>query len=119
MAKKGHHGIKRLVFATRNSFKGFAFAWRNESAIREEVVLLIVLTPVALWLAESGVEAALLIGSLGLIFITELLNSAVEATIDRFDEQHELFGAAKDMGSSAVFVAIVVAVITWLLVLVF
>lgn len=116
-SKQGHHGIKRLYLASLNSWKGFVFAWRNESAIREELVAIAVLTPVALWLADSGVEAALLIGVLGLVLITELLNSAVEATIDHFDEHHVLFGAAKDMGSAAVFTAVVLAVITWALIL--
>lgn len=107
--------MRRLVAATRCSAQGFAHAWRYEAAFRQEVALSIVLTPVALWLGESPLERLVLIGSLALVVIVELLNSAVEAVVDRVgSEHHVLSGRAKDLGSAAVFVALVVAAAAWL-----
>lgn len=119
MAKPGKIGIARIVDATGYSWKGFCAAFKHEAAFRQELFLLLVLTPLALWLGEGGVEYALLIGSLLLVLMVELLNSAVEAVVDRIGpEHHKLAGRAKDIGSAAVFVALVNAALIWLFVLI-
>ena len=93
-------------------------AYRHEEAFRQELLLSIILIPLALLLGETGVEKALLVGSVMLLLLVEILNSALEAVVDRFGEElHELSGRAKDMGSAAVFLAIVNLVVTWGLVL--
>lgn len=118
MGKPGNTGLKRLLCATRYSFAGLSWAWRKESAFRQELFLVIVLTPVAWFLGKSGIERALMIGVLLLVLVVELLNTAVEAVVDRFgDGQHELSKAAKDLGSAAVFVALVNVIVVWALVL--
>lgn len=109
---------ERIIRATVWSLQGLRAAWLNESSFRLEVYLLAVLAPLALWLGGDGVERALLLGSCLLVPLVELLNSALEAVIDRFgNEHHELVGRAKDMGSAAVFVAMVNAGAVWALVL--
>jgi diacylglycerol kinase (ATP) len=114
VAKPGNTGIRRILRATRYSAQGFAQAWQHEAAFRQELVLAIVLTPAAIWLGETIVEQALLIGVLLLVLIVELFNSAIEAAIDRHgDEHHELSGRAKDMGSAAVFVSLVIVLLVW------
>lgn len=114
MAKPGNTGIRRLVRATRFSVQGFAHAWQHEAAFRQEIGLTILLIPPALWLGRSGLERFILIVCCFLVLIVELLNSAIETTIDRFgDEQHELSGRAKDLGSAAVFLSLVIVVATW------
>jgi diacylglycerol kinase (ATP) len=114
VAKPGNTGIRRILRATRYSAQGFAQAWQHEAAFRQELVLAIVLTPAAIWLGETIVERALLIGVLLLVLIVELFNSAIEAAIDRHgDEHHELSGRAKDMGSAAVFVSLVIVLLVW------
>ncbi len=119
MAKPGKTGIARIIDAAGYSYKGFKAAFKHEAAFRQELALLLVLSPVAIWLGDNGVEYALLIGSLLLVLITELLNSAVEAVVDRIGpEHHKLAGRAKDIGSAAVFVALVNAALVWLFVLV-
>ena len=119
MAKPGKSGIARIIDATGYSWKGFRAAFKHEAAFRQELLLLLVLTPLALWLGDDGVDYALLIGSLLLILMVELLNSAVEAVVDRIGpEHHELAGRAKDVGSVAVFVALVNAALIWLFVLI-
>ena len=120
MAKpQDNKGIRRLVNALRWSMKGFHSAYRNEEAFRQEVLLLLVLAPMSLWLGESGVERALLLGSLLVVLIVELLNSAIENIVDRVgDEYHELSGRAKDQGSAAVLVSLLLAVFTWAAVLI-
>ena len=118
MGKPGNTGLKRLLCATLYSFAGFSWAWRNESAFRQELLLVIVLTPVAWFLGKNGIERALMIGVLLLVLVVELLNTAVEAVVDRFgDGQHELSKAAKDLGSAAVFVALINVIVVWALVL--
>lgn len=108
----------RMIRATVWSLQGLRAAWLHESSFRLEVYLLVVLAPLALWLGNDGVERALLLGSCLLVPLVELLNSALEAVIDRFgNEHHELVGRAKDMGSAAVFVAMVNAGAVWALVL--
>jgi diacylglycerol kinase (ATP) len=110
--------IQRLVNATRNSLKGLCGAWAREAALRYEVYVLIVALPVAWILGHNAVERALLIGSALLVVVVEILNTAVEVTVDRIGvELHELSGRAKDLGSAAVFCAIVLAVVIWTIVL--
>lgn len=115
---KGATGLKRLVNATRYSFAGLAAAARHEDAFRQELVLATVLVPLGLWLGSTGAERALLVGSVLMILVVELLNSAVEATVDRVSlDDHSLAKRAKDIGSAAVMVALVCAAAVWLLVL--
>jgi diacylglycerol kinase (ATP) len=107
-----------VLKAARWSMKGLAAAWWHESSFRLEVYLFVVLAPLGLWLGQGGVERALLVGSLLLVLAAELLNSAVEAVIERFGpEHHELAGRAKDMGSAAVFVLMLNVVLVWGLIL--
>ena len=114
MGKPGNTGIRRILRATRFSAQGFAHAWRHEAAFRQEVALAVVLTPAAFWLGQNVLEWAMLIGVLLLMLIVELLNSAIEAAIDRHgSEQHELSGRAKDLGSAAVFVVLVLVGVVW------
>jgi diacylglycerol kinase (ATP) len=116
--KQPMRSIMRLVYATRWSLKGFRSTLKSEEAFRQEVLLLVVLTPLAWWLGDNGIERALMIGSLLIVLIVELLNSAIESAIDRIgQEHHKLSGKAKDQGSAAVFVALVLAVGTWSFVL--
>jgi diacylglycerol kinase (ATP) len=97
---------------------GLRAALQNEAAFRQEAALCAVLTPLALWFGGTGVERALLVGSLALVLVAELLNSAVEAVVDRIGlEHHQLSGRAKDIGSAAVFISLVNVVAVWLLVL--
>lgn len=114
MGKPGNSGIRRLIRATKFSAQGLAQAWRHEAAFRQEMMLLVVLTPVAVWLGRTPVERAVLCASLLLVIVVELLNSAIEAAIDRHgDEHHELSGRAKDLGSAAVFISLLIVVLTW------
>jgi len=110
--KVGH--FARFGPATKNSWAGLKAAYKYEIAFRQEVFILIVLTPVAFWLADGFVEFVLLISGIIGIMVAELLNSAVEATVDRIGlERHELSGRAKDLGSAAVMVAICYFVLVW------
>ena len=107
-------GWQRLVRAAGYSMAGLQAAWRHEAAFRQEVGLVVVMLPAAFWLGVNAGQRALLIGSLLVVVITELLNSAVEAAIDRFGgERHPLSGQAKDMGSAAVFVALLLVGVVW------
>jgi len=115
---KGKTGLRRVLNATHYSLAGLAAAARHEDAFRQELILVVLLAPVALWLGNTGVERALLIGSLILVLIVELLNSAVEATVDRISfENHRLAKRAKDIGSAAVMLALVNAGVVWLLII--
>ncbi|HEU4991357.1 MAG TPA: diacylglycerol kinase [Luteimonas sp.] len=108
----------RILLATKWSLQGLRAAWLHESSFRLEVYLLVVLGPLALFLGANGVERALLLGSCLMVLGVELLNSAIEAVIERYGaEHHELAGRAKDMGSAAVFVLMINVVLTWALVL--
>jgi diacylglycerol kinase (ATP) len=119
MADNKNKGLKRLVNATRYSWLGLKAAYRHEEAFRQEVLLLAVAIPMALWLGQGGVERALLIGSVLIVLIVEILNSAIEAVVDRMGaEIHELSGRAKDMGSAAVTLALVNAALIWLFILI-
>jgi diacylglycerol kinase (ATP) len=116
----GHlpRGPRRILMATKWSLQGLRFAWLYESSFRLEVYLLAVLGPLGLWLGQTGIERALLVGSGLLVLGIELLNSAIEAVIERYGaEHHELAGRAKDMGSAAVFVLMINVVMTWALIL--
>ncbi len=114
MSKPGNTGIKRIFRATGFSIQGLAAAWKHEAAFRQEVVLLIILVPVAFWLGETVLLQALLIGVCLLVLIVELFNSAIEAAIDRHgDEHHELSGRAKDVGSAAVMISLAIVLLTW------
>ena len=117
-ALKGQRGWRRLVNATRYSRDGLIAAWRHEDAFRQEVVIAAVLLPVALLLPLPAVEKLLLIGSLLLVLIVELLNTAVEAAVDRDSLAiNELGKRAKDYGSAAVMLALVLAGLTWISIL--
>jgi len=115
---KGKTGLRRILNATRYSLEGLAAAARHEDAFRQELMLVVVFAPLGLWLGKTGVERALLVGCLLLVLIVELLNSAVEATVDRVSlDQHPLAKRAKDLGSAAVMLSLLLAGVTWLLVL--
>ena len=117
MASHNQQGIGRLWRATRYSLAGIRAAWTHETAFRQEVLLTMILAPAAFWLGGSTVERLLLLGSCLIVLITELLNSAVEAAIDRIsDDQHRLSARAKDLGSAAVFISLWLAGITWSLI---
>ena len=118
--EKGHmpRGPRRIFKAAVWSMQGLRAAWLHESSFRLEVVLLAVLSPLAVWLGQDGIERALLIGSCLLVLAAELLNSAIEAVIERYGpEFHELAGRAKDMGSAAVFVLMMNVLLCWGLIL--
>lgn len=116
-----HHkltGASRLLAAFASSFTGLAGAFREEQAFRQELAFACVALPVGIWLGRSGVERALLAAPVLLILIVELLNSAIEATVDRIGlERHVLAGLAKDVGSAAVLMSFMLLVLVWLLVL--
>jgi diacylglycerol kinase (ATP) len=108
-------GLSRVLKATRCSILGFKAAYKHESAFRQELWLCFLLLPVSVFIADSGVQLALLIGTSILLLLVEIINSAIEAVVDRIGlEQHELSGRAKDLGSAAVFLALCICVITWL-----
>ncbi|MGY6517160.1 MAG: diacylglycerol kinase [Lysobacteraceae bacterium] len=116
LAPRGPRGVVR---ATLWSLKGLRAAWQVESSFRLEVYLFVVLAPLGLWLGRGPVEQVLLVGCLLLVLAGELLNSAIEAVIERYGaEFHELAGRAKDMGSAAVFVLMMNVLLVWGLILV-
>lgn len=118
MAYSGNTGLTRIIKAAQYSWQGFRAAYQNEEAFRQEVWLMVFAIPLALWFGDNGVEKALMIGSVMLLLIVELLNSAVEAVVDRIGmERHLLSGRAKDMGSAAVTLAIFNAILVWVLML--
>ena len=111
---KGNRGFTRAIHAAKNSWHGLIYAFKEESAFRQELVLLVLLTPIAIILPVSLVEKALMIGSLFMVLVIELLNSSVEAAIDRISfEHHDLSKRAKDFGSAAVMLALLIALIIW------
>ena len=108
----------RIVRAAKHSLAGLRGAVAGEAAFRQELVLAVILTPVAAWLGDTGVERALMIGVVMLVLIVELLNSAIEAAVDRVGTDfHDLSGRAKDLGSAAVFISLVSVPIVWALIL--
>ena len=119
MASSGNSGLTRILKACRFSWQGLCAAYRHEAAFRQEIWASLVLIPAGLWLGNNGVEKALLVGPVLLLLLVEILNSSIEAVVDRIgDEQHELAGRAKDMGSAAVAIALVLLIVNWVLVLV-
>jgi diacylglycerol kinase (ATP) len=115
---KGKTGLRRLINATRYSLSGLAAAVRQEDAFRQELVIAAVMVPLGLWLGETGVARALLVGSVLLVLIVELLNSAIEATVDRVSlDDHNLSKRAKDLGSAAVMISLLIVAVVWVLIL--
>ena len=120
MRTKSTSGFKRLINASVYSYRGLIACFRSEAAFRQELALALVLVPLGLWLGNTGVERALLVGSVLLLLMVELLNTGVECVVDRFgDEIHELSGKAKDIASAAVFLALCNVAVVWALVLFF
>jgi len=116
--RKGLLDLRRVWRAAGYSVAGLKAAVRSETAFRQELALCVVLAPLGLWLGRDGVERALLLGSLLLVLVVELLNSAIEAAINRIGaERNELSGLAKDLGSAAVFVALLIVLAVWALLL--
>ena len=115
---KGKTGLTRVLNAAGYSWAGLAAAFKHEDAFRQEVFLALLLIPLALVLGETGMARALMIGAVLLVLIVELLNSALEAAVDRISlEHHQLIKRAKDMGSAAVMIALINVVAVWALVL--
>ena len=107
-------GLKRVILATKYSMLGLGAAWKNEAAFRQELILCLVLIPAAFWLGQNALEQALLLATLFIVLITELLNSGIEAITDRVGvEHHQLSGRAKDLGSAAVFVSLMMVFCVW------
>ena len=120
MAKPGETGFKRIRSAAAYSANGLRLCWQNEAAFRQELMLGAVLFPLGLYLGDTGPEKALLTFALMLVLIVEILNSGVEAVVDRIGpERHDLSGLAKDLGSAAVMLSLLNAGLTWGLVLLF
>lgn len=118
MGRQNTTGIKRLINAFGYSMLGFRACFKHEEAFRQEVFASFVLIPLALYLGDTGIEQALLLGSWLVVPLVELLNSAIENAIDRIGpEQHQLSGRAKDIGSAAVFIALLLCACVWMLVL--
>ncbi|VAW77794.1 Diacylglycerol kinase [hydrothermal vent metagenome] len=116
--KKQRTGLTRIYYAIGYSWQGFRDAFKFEAAFRQELFIVVLLTPAALYFGKTGIEKALLIAMLGLVIITELLNSAIEAIVDRVgEEHHELSGRAKDIASAAVMFSIIITVVVWILIL--
>ena len=114
MGNQNKTGIRRLIYATRYSMDGFKAAFKNEAAFRQETALAAIMIPAGFWLGTTAAERGLLIASCLVVLITELLNSAVEAVVDRVGlEHHQLSKQAKDMGSAAVLISLFMAVIVW------
>lgn len=117
MIKPRDTGVTRVWKATVYSLQGLSAAWTNESAFRQECVIAVFLLPISFWIADSWVQVAVLMGVCFLVLIVELLNSAIEAVVDRVGhEHHDLAGQAKDMGSAAVMLSLIMAAGTWVLI---
>jgi diacylglycerol kinase (ATP) len=113
--KPGEQGISRIVAATRYSLLGIKAAWTHEAAFRQELILLVIGMPLAVYLARDMADFLFLSLPLLLLLLAELTNSAIEAVVDRFGhEHHELSGRAKDMGSAVVFMALVIVCFSWI-----
>jgi diacylglycerol kinase (ATP) len=117
MIKPRNTGLTRVWKASVYSIQGLKAAWKHESAFRQELMIGLLLLPISFWIANTWVEVAVLMGVCFLVLIVELLNSAVEAVVDRVGhEHHDLAGQAKDMGSAAVMLSLIMAVGTWILI---
>jgi diacylglycerol kinase (ATP) len=111
-------GFARIVRALGSSMRGLSGAYRDEAAFRQELALAVIVIPLGLWLGRGAVERVALVAPVLLVLIVELLNSAIEATVDRIGpERHVLAGLAKDIGSAAVLLAFVLLAVVWLIVL--
>ncbi|MBN4074962.1 MAG: diacylglycerol kinase [SAR86 cluster bacterium] len=120
MVEPSKAGIARIKAAFGYSMRGLQACWRMEAAFRQEIMASIILIPLGLYLGQGGVEKALLVGVYFLVIIIEVLNSGIEAVVDRIGrEHHELSGLAKDLGSSAVLLSLLMFAATWILVLFF
>lgn len=114
MSKPGKKGVQRIIWATYYSYRGIRSALQNEAAFRQEFVLMLLLIPLAFWVGETVEQQLLLIGPCVLVVIVELINSAIEAVVDRIgSERHVLSGQAKDMGSAAVFFSLFLVFVSW------
>jgi diacylglycerol kinase (ATP) len=114
MTNSANTGLRRIVNAASFSMAGLRAAWVNEAAFRQECTLALVLMPLGVWLGQSAVERILLIGSCLLVLVVELLNSGLEAAVDRVStDRHRLAGRAKDLGSAAVFVSLSIVLLVW------
>lgn len=114
MSSQGTTGLKRLLKAFGFSIQGLTAAFRNEAAFRQEIYLSLILVPLGFHLGQTGVERALLVSAILLVLIAELVNSGMEAVVDRFGgEHHELSGRAKDVGSAAVLIALINVLLVW------
>jgi len=112
--KGQNKGLMRCIKAGVYSWQGLSAAFRHEEAFRQEFFLFLILAPLGIWLGNTGVERALMIGSLILVLIIELINSAIEAVVDRHgSEFHELAGRAKDIGSAAVMLSLINVALVW------
>ena len=113
-------GISRIIAATRDSLRGLSLAVRTEEAFKQECLLFVLFAPLGVWLGETEIEKTLLVGVLVIVLIVELLNTAIEAVVDRGGaEFNELSRQAKDLGSAAVFLSLGCVIFTWLAILVF
>lgn len=118
MAKAGNTGIRRIIRAAGFSCKGFIVAFKNEAAFRQELALTLLIVPLAFWLTDDRVERALMVGVWLLVPLMEMINSAIEAVVDRIGEEHHpLSGAAKDIGSATVVFAMIIAALVWAILL--
>jgi diacylglycerol kinase (ATP) len=118
MPKPGKTGLRRVIDAQMYTIKGLKAIWQHEAAFRQECALAAVMIPSAFWVGTDLAQVALLIGVCLIVLVVELLNSAIEAVVDRIGhDHHELSGRAKDMGSAAVFVSLSLAGLTWVLIL--
>jgi len=114
MTKPGRTGLKRVLWAGYYSYRGIRSAFKNEAAFRQELTLMLILLPFAFWLGETVEQQLLLIGPCVLVVVVELINSAIEAVVDRIGpERHVLSGQAKDMGSAAVLLSMLLVVVSW------
>lgn len=114
MTKPGRTGLKRIIWAGYYSYQGLRSAVKNEAAFRQELILMLILIPLAFWLGETVEQQLLLIGPCVLVVVVELLNSAIEAVVDRIgSERHVLSGQAKDMGSAAVLLSLLLVALSW------
>ena len=118
MSKPDQTGMKRIISAFFYSKKGLLACWKMEAAFRQEVIACLFLIPIALYIGNGGIEKALLVSSCLLVLIVEILNSGIEAVVDRVSSKHhELSGLAKDLGSAAVMLSIINFMAIWLLLL--
>jgi len=119
MTKQKPTGLSRIIKAAGYSWAGLKTAWNQEAAFRQELAILAVFFPLGLFLGKTGMQRAALISSIMIVIVTELLNSAIEAAMDRVGpEYHPKAGQAKDLGSAAVFISLLIVAIVWILILI-